>query len=331
MKEDSLFHRALAMGAAAFAIFGGVGGATPVFYHPPPVPPIATIVNSGDQQQEASQQVDDFHVKEIAAGTPPTQKFCVGVEGPEAYQSFHVAAPVHQARLFSWSRIVPTLEPPSAATSQQVPIRYQPVENGPQFQLTVPLDTLQAWMDAAVKQPVAVSPFNVKQITITPANDHQGETHVLPSSAATPQESHLDLSMADHIAAMLSILTTVSAYLKERRHGTKSETAKYAVEGGALVQTGVAGDKHILLSREALEKAQENERQTVQAWYESMQFRYNQWVGLWLMRDASPENAAALAEVQHAMCGVYTQFKQFLEKSGATLPGLDALAIVCQA
>jgi len=334
MVDDSLIHRALAMGAAALAIFGGVGGLVAVPYQPPLYSTVATVNPEEQRGQQVAPAMSQLEMKETPAGAPPTGKYCVEMRGQNFFKSVHVEVPVHQANPFSWGHFSQgaTVEEPGMT------ILYQHAPGAPHLQMSATAKDLQWLVDQWTNGSVDVKATPVTEFKITPANEYKGVAHMLTLNPVQQKESGIDYAkILDVIAAVLSIAEVVAGQAEKRRKDAHEPARNsYRVEDGALVRTAESGAKETVLSQEDLEKSKENDRQLIATWAAYIQTLFNTWNATYPKLSGSPDAAVnaevekQLDEVQHSMCATFTQLKQFIEGTGRQLAGFDAIQAVCR-
>jgi hypothetical protein len=356
MKDDSLIHRALAMGAAALAIFGGVGLVASAPYQPPLYSNVA-ITNSDEQRgQEVAAPISHFQLKEVPAGTPPTETYCVQLSGPNFLKDVHVAVPVHLANPFTFGRpsvlpaFVGTPLGPSATQEPRMSISYQPREGDPLLRMSASAEELNGLVANWSINPVDVGATGVTDIKITPARKFTGSPPILTFDRV-PQEkgtaSHQGESapdpakILDILASSLTIAAVVAEQVKKRhetKHIESPSTARteYRVEDGVLVLADENGARETVLTSDDLAASHEDDKRLISTWAASIQTYFNLWTSIYPKRQSSPDPAInaqvekRLDELQHCLCADLTRLKQFVEGTGRKLAGFHAVEAVCQ-
>lgn len=342
MADESLFHRVLAMGAAALAIFGGVGMVNPASYQPAPVPPITVVVNPDEQHaQKTAPQISYFEAKEIPAGTPPLQNYCVETRGPDGIKRYQFAVPIHHANPFAFAR-TPALDPFWKAEWPETPgepvkISYQPTEGAPHLEMNAPPEVLHALGTNWAKAPITFRPGEVTDVRITPAKDAGGDTHILILQPEHKAEEIDWSKVLETLAAGLGLLEKVAEWRKKRREEAATESkVPPCVEDGALVLAGEGGAKEVVLRTEDLAKAEENDRKLVAAWGTSVQSLFDQWTAALQQRELSADpvvNAevdARITTLEKSMCDNLTRLKDYVRRTGRSLAGFQTMQAVCQ-
>jgi hypothetical protein len=345
MSDDSIVHRAIAIGAIALAacLGGTVFGTPPVIETTAPVPTAATVLSDEKRWQVASPAITAYEAKEPPAGPVPTVNYDVRIGGQNFSHAVAVPVPIHIANAVYTGQKLPSAD----SAEPQITISYQAMKDAPRFLMTASISDMQARIGGWINQPLDLAALGVTSIEITPTN-----IPVIKPTAPDPtpeqkgNESHGDAlktatEVLGAIAAVLSIADVLAKQVKERRASRHHENPspairQYRLEGSSVVLWTENGITQTVITKEDIVESDDNDRQLILTWAASITNLFHRWTAIYPEREASVDPVvneqvdAELDKLQNSICTDLKKLRRFIERTGNRLAGFEAIEAVCQ-
>jgi len=345
MHEDSIIHRALAMGAIALAVFSGANAIAQYEPSPPPPPPISTVMVSEEQHsQQTAQPASPYSANEPAAGAAPGTKYFMKFTGPSFSKTVDVLIPNHLAGsiYMGGTRLVPSGSPEPGML-----ISYQATPEAPHILVNADAEHFRSQLGDWLKTPMDLGTLLVDRIEITPAAGPTAAKppiltlNLPPAQKAAETKEHAPEApigfhtLLDEIASSLSIAATAGEYIRKRRKSKPDEASSPAVtqvrrDLDAVSWTPGNGAQQTVVTKEDVEHLDDADKGLILALTASIRKHFNLWVQAYPDRDSSADAAAKSGELQHSLCADLTKLRGYIEKTGRQLTGFDAIEVVCK-